>query len=210
MAYGIRERAVLIALAALGGERTNAELKNTYKLDLERGFRERLNRDGLIASRKENRSFNHKLTEKGWQHVEAEMSSSVPKRAGSAAGALFALLSGLKLVADRAGGLKALLGVSAPQTRATTSLNTVLDLHKKIEQTYRKLAKRPQDWVLLRDLRSHLSGAAKSEVDTALKRMFLDKEINLTLNDDQGSLTQADRDAAIRIGANDMHMLSMG
>jgi hypothetical protein len=72
------------------------------------------------------------------------------------------------------------------------------------------LAKRPQDWVQLRDLRLKLNGAAKSEVDSTLKRMFLYKEINLTLNDDQGALTQADREAAIRIGANDMHMLSMG
>jgi len=64
--------------------------------------------------------------------------------------------------------------------------------------------------VQLRDLRPRLKGAAKSEVDSVLKRMFLDKEINLTLNEDQGSLTQADREAAIRIGVNDMHMLSMG
>ncbi|MEM0986465.1 MAG: hypothetical protein AAGJ32_09480 [Pseudomonadota bacterium] len=63
---------------------------------------------------------------------------------------------------------------------------------------------------MLREFRPRLGGAAKSEVESTLKRMFLDKEINLTLNDDQGSLAQSDRDAAIRIAANDMHMLSMG
>jgi hypothetical protein len=210
MAYGIRERAVLIALAALGGERSNAELKNVYKLDLERRFRERLNRDGLISSRKESRSYSHSLTERGWQHVESEMTADVPRRAGSAAGALFALLSGLKFAADRAGGLKVLLAGHTSQPLATPFSHTPLNLHQQIEQAYRRLAKRPQDWVLLRDLRLQLTVATKSEVDSALKRMFLDKEINLTLNDDQGSLTQADRDAAIRIGANDMHMLSMG
>jgi hypothetical protein len=84
------------------------------------------------------------------------------------------------------------------------------DIRQQIHNAYRAIAKRPHDWVQLRELRPTLAGAANSEVDSTLKRMFLDKEINLTLNDDQGALTQADRDAAIRIGANDMHMLSMG
>jgi hypothetical protein len=210
MPYGIRERAVMIALAALGGERSNADLKNTYKLDLERRFRERLNRDGLVLSRKEGRSFSHKLTERGWQHVTSEMLADVPKRAGSAAGALFALLSGLRPAAERAGGLKELFASRAPAKQPAPSPASIPGLRDQIQQSYRTLAKRPQDWVMLRDLRPLLSGATKSEVDTVLKRLFLEKEINLTLNDDQGSLTQADRDAAIRIGPNDMHMLSMG
>lgn len=208
MAYSIRERAVLIALAARGGEISNPELDKLYKLDLKKPFREKLNRNGLVKSRQENRSFIHVLTDAGWTWVETEMSAELPANAGSAGGALYALLAGLRPAARRAGGLKTLLSGSAG--RGNQTAHPTDDIRQQIHNAYRALAKRPQDWVQLRDLRLKLNGAAKSEVDSTLKRMFLDKEINLTLNDDQGALTQADRDAAIRIGANDMHMLSMG
>lgn len=208
MAYGIRERAVMIALAALGGKLSNAELDKVYKLDLKRDFREKLNRDGLLESQKENRSFVHSLTAKGWQYVESEMGADVPPGSGSAAGALYALLAGLKPAAARAGSLKAL--ITGSTGRSDQTRQPADDIPQQIHNAYRSLAKRPRDWVQLRDLRLKISGAAKSEVDSTLKRMFLDKEINLTLNDDQGSLTQADYEAAIRIGANDMHMLSIG
>ena len=207
MAYGIRERAVLIALAALGGERSNAELNTVYKLDLLRPFRERLNADGLIESRKENRSFTHALTDKGWKHVEAEMGRDVPPRSGSAAGALYALLAGLKPVAARAGGLKALLA-GAP-AKPTPPPEPVGDLRDQIRAAYRALAKRPQDWVMLRDLRPRLGITVKSEVDSTLKRMLLDQEIDLTLIEDRASITAADKAAAVSIGANEMHLLRL-
>lgn len=203
MAYGIRERAVMIALAAMGGECSNVVLAKSYRLDLIRKFRDRLNKDGLIESRRENRSFTHTLTEKGWKQVESEMGAEVPPRSGSAAGALYALLAGLKPAAERAGGLKALLAseVGTPPVEG--------DLKAQIRSAYRALAKRSQDWVMLRDLRPRIGGAAKSEVDTALKQMNRMREIVLTLKEDQSALTPEDRAAAVRIGVDDMHMLSM-
>lgn len=207
MAYGIRERSAMIALAALGGQCSNAELKNVYRLDLEKKFRDKLNRDGLLESRKENRSFTHRLTGAGWRHVESEMSAEPPPQSGSAGGALFALLGGIRAASQRAGGLKALLtGQAAPATETPVAEN----LRDQIRRVYRSLAKRPQDWVMLSDLRPRLASSTKTDIDSILKRMFRDQEINLTLKDDQGSITQADRDAAIRVGPNDMHMLSIG
>ena len=74
---------------------------------------------------------------------------------------------------------------------------------------YATLAKRSQDWVSLTELHRRLPGIPKSQIDAALKKMYLNKKINLTPNDDQGSLTQADRAAAMRFGESDMHMFSM-
>jgi hypothetical protein len=216
MTYGIRERSAMIALAALGGSAPNVTLDKSYKLGLDKPQRERLNKAGLLSSEQAQldngrKGYAHTLTDAGWAFVESEMSADVPARAGSAGGALYALLASLKRPAEAAGGLKALLtGERAQPAPAQPTQPSTGDLRQQIRETYRALAKRPQDWVQLRDLRPRLKGAAKSEVDTVLKRMFLDKEINLTLNEDQGSLTQADREAAIRIGVNDMHMLSMG
>lgn len=208
MAYGIRERAVMIALAALGGECSNAVLKKkeTFNLNLGKQSREKLESDGLINSRKEKGSFTNALTAKGWKWVEDEMGSPLPPNAGSAGGALYALLAGLKPAAQRAGGLKALLAseVGTPPTPPVEG-----DLKAQIRSAYRALAKRPQDWVMLRDLRPHLGHAAKSEVDTALQRMLLDQEIDLTLIEDRASITSADRAAAVSIGANEMHLLRL-
>lgn len=130
MAYGIRERAVMIALAALGGEASNTVLATTYRLDLPKKYRDRLNADGLIESQKGSRSFTHALTDKGWAHVETEMAAEVPARSGSAAGALFALLAGLKPAATRAGGLKGfwLAQVQCPRSlppKATSGIRSV-------------------------------------------------------------------------------------
>lgn len=215
MTYGIRERSAMIALAALGGSAPNVTLDKSYKLGLDKPQRERLNKAGLLSSEQAQldngrKGYAHTLTDAGWAFVESEMSAEVPARAGSAGGALYALLASLKRPAEAAGGLKALLtGARAQPAPAQPTQPSTGDLRQQIRETYRALAKRPQDWVQLRDLRPRLKGAAKSEVDTVLKRMFLDKEINLTLNEDQGSLTKEDREAAIRIGVNDMHMMSM-
>ncbi|MCI4645622.1 MAG: hypothetical protein MRY64_12655 [Hyphomonadaceae bacterium] len=210
MAYKIRERAVMIALAALGGSAPNAVLKNTFKLDLSGQKNKALKKAGLVEVQQARKGgpITFALTENGWHWVEYEMEAQLPDRAGSAGGALYALLGALKGPAQAAGGLRALLAGTAPKSAHAPQLSG--DLRQQVRDAYRALAKRPQDWVQLRDLRPRLAGAAKTDVDSTLKRMLLDKEINLTLNEDQGALTQADRDAAIRIGVDDMHMLSMG
>jgi hypothetical protein len=210
MSYGIRERCVMIALAACGGEMSNADLDKQFKLGLDKPQREQLNADKLVVSRKNKRTTVHTLSDTGWRWIEDEMGSAVPARAGAAAGALYALLAALKVPAQRAGGLRQLLStavptdglaVAAPVTRAAPA--------EHIRRAYAALAERPGQWVWLRDLRPRLQGMARAEVDAALEQMFLDRSINLTLNEDQGSLTSADREAAIRVGQSAMHLISI-
>ena len=61
----------------------------------------------------------------------------------------------------------------------------------------------------LSELRPLISGASKAQVDSALKEMYRDRVINLTLEEDQKSLTTAQRSAAIRIGVDDLHLIAM-
>jgi len=77
------------------------------------------------------------------------------------------------------------------------------------EATYRRLAPGPSDWVPLRDLRSALTDVARAALDDTIRQMRRDKRLTLTLEDDQSALTKADRDAALRIGPDDMHYLRM-
>ena len=52
MEYGIPERAAMIALMALNRETPNAELRRRYGLDVKKAVRVKLNRDGLLQSRR--------------------------------------------------------------------------------------------------------------------------------------------------------------
>ena len=79
----------------------------------------------------------------------------------------------------------------------------------KIRQAYGSLASRPWDRVELRDLRARLGDWPRREVDLELVRMFRERVVKLTLHEDRRRLTQADRDAALRLGVDDMHMIGM-
>ena len=204
MAYGIPERAAMIALMALNKETLNSELKNRYRLDVRKPARDKLNRDGLVQSRRleGGKGYAHELTDAGWAWVVAELEKEAPKRAGSAGGALYALLNGLKVALDARGMLiQELFASAVPEPSGS--------LRDRIREAYRNLASRPWDWVELRDLRAQLGDWPRGEVDPELIRMFRAKEVNLTLHEDRGRLTQADRDAALRLGVDDMHLISM-
>ena len=77
MAYGIPERAVMIALMALNKETLNTELKSRYGLELKKRAREKLNGEGLLQSRRlPGKGFAHELTDAGWAWVVAERAHS--------------------------------------------------------------------------------------------------------------------------------------
>lgn len=215
--YGIRERCAMLALMALAREVTNGELDARYKLGLDKPQRERLNRDGLLDSRKEGRGFTHELTDKGWAWASRELQAGVPARAGSAGGALYAVLHGLATALQRHGMALSDLFAEAmdvdPAPRAPEIKGRAeppaLTLRDRIRVAYKQLAARPREWVYLSDLHTHLNGTTKAEIDSALREMFHAREVSLTLEEDQASLTKAQRLAALRLGADDMHLLSM-
>ena len=207
MAYGIPERAVMIALMALNKETRNAELRDRYRIELKKSAREKLNREGLVQSRSLGaKGFAHELTDAGWAWVVAELDAQqVPPRAGSAGGALYALLNGLKVALDARGMvIQELFDQSEPAAPRQPG-----SLRARIRQAYRALASQPRGWVELRDLRKQLGDWPRREVDLELTRMFRAKDVNLTLHEDLRRLTEADRDAALRIGVADMHLISM-
>ena len=115
---------------------------------------------------------------------------------------MYALLNGLKVALDARGMvIQELFAPAAPEPAGS--------LRDRIRQAYRSLASRPWDWVELRDLRAQLGDWPRREADLELVRMFRKKAVNLTLHEDRRRLTQADRDAALRLGVDDMHMISM-
>jgi len=78
-----------------------------------------------------------------------------------------------------------------------------------IRAAYDALAPARGEFVGLRELRGQLSGAARPRVDRALKAMYADQRINLVPRSNQRALSDADREAAIRLGGEYKHMISI-
>lgn len=78
-----------------------------------------------------------------------------------------------------------------------------------IRSAYDQLAPAPRDWVRLADLRSAVD-APRAQVDDAIKRLSRSQQATLAPVQDQRTLTSADEDAAIRLGGESKHLVSIG
>jgi hypothetical protein len=79
----------------------------------------------------------------------------------------------------------------------------------RIRGAYRALAGQSDSFVTLAELRGHLAGVSRAEVDAVLIGMYLDQDINLvpSTNQDPRVLTAAVRAAAVQCGDEDKHLI---
>ncbi len=89
-------------------------------------------------------------------------------------------------------------------------------LDSDIVSAYKKArGKNPSEqWVTLEDLRSEISGHSRQDIDAALKRLFTPdangkRSVDLITWDDQGSITDSQRAAALNVGASRMDRISI-
>lgn len=192
----------LFTLMAVGKEIDNTELEEFAKIRITGPVLKRLNDQELIVStRTGNKPYVHKLTNKGLARCRYELTSDVPDRPGYFGYALFAVFKSLDRFLDR-------------ESRQLTDIfNSAAvpagDLRTRVRTAYEKLAKYPRDLVRLADLRSLLNGAAQEDIDGVLKQMSRNREANLVPGSNRKALTDADREASLRIGTQDMHLLSI-
>jgi len=196
---GVKQRAVLFVLMAEARELSNTELDELCGLRLDGKERLRLNDLGLVdSSRAGGRSpYVHELTDRGWQWCEDELSAGRPAgEKSSLAKAFYVVLAGLRRYLAHTE-----IGIGD-----VFHLETVED---RVRATYRRLAKEPGDYVSLTDLRRGLDGSPRADVDEALLALNRKRQVILVADDAQEELTQADRDAALRIGNQDNHLLAI-
>jgi hypothetical protein len=198
---GIKERAALLALMAAAREVSNAELQEITGFSLTGEARRKVNDMKLVESRKSGRTFVHTLTDDGWAWCAKELSASVPKGAGSAGGALYAVLAGLGDYLSRSN--LALADIfQAVETKS-------IDVEALIRDAYKQLRKEPRGWVSLTKLRPLLPGLPREEVDAALHRMNRIKGVNFVPESNQKVLSAEDRRSTVRIGNEDKLLLSI-
>jgi hypothetical protein len=80
---------------------------------------------------------------------------------------------------------------------------------QKVRDAYWEVARHPNDWVSLTDLRERMQGYDRAAVDAALTRMEISGAAVLVPEDDQQRLTARDRADAVRVGGTDLHRIAM-
>ena len=197
-----KERAVVFTLMAEAREISNPELAQCAGFRLDGKERRKLNDLKFVDSRKTGRTYTHELTDAGWRWCATQLSAGLPGKASNSEGALYAVLAGLARYLDYTDQSIADLF----RQRAASKIN---DIDTLIKSAYHRLATEPGEFVKLRELRAQLPDIPRAELDSALERMYRTQQVNLVPQSNQQALTKADRDAALRIGGEAKHMISV-
>lgn len=214
------EMIVLFVLMAEADALTNKEIKERGP-ELRAGSRRKLNTLGLIDSDTTKVPHRHALSDRGWAEANDLLGTQPPAGTAPQGRALFTVLAGLGRHFARE-DLR-LADVFVPATDAveaveesvqttpvpSTSGDVQINIEARVVAAYRALAAKPGAWVSLRRLRPNLSGIDRSVLDAALVSLYTQPGITLIPEENQKSLTPDDRAAAVSIGGQDKHLISM-
>jgi hypothetical protein len=199
----------LVVLMAEARVVDNKELQELARFSLTGKDRTKLNDLGLVESSKVKQTYAHQLSDKGWRFMRERLLDSEPHRAGgSALRSMYTLLANLHRSLDR---LQVPYGEFFKQTAPEpVPAGSDEEVEGRIRSTYAALATAPGEWVGLADLRDQLAGLDRSTVDTVLRSMARQDGVRIIPVANTKSLTERDRAAALRIGAEDNHTLAIG
>lgn len=190
------ERAVLLVLMAQARPVPNPDLI-ALGPKLEKAGRDKLNTLGLIESDRSTGRFVHELTDRGWRLCRDIMTAGAPPRSTGPAKTMYTVLAALNRHLSSADlSLAEVFGTPAP---------TVDD---RIRTAYTELAVRPGAWLGLTALRDALD-LPREDLDTALHALYREGSISLIPEENQKVLTAADREAAIQVGNQAKHLMSI-
>lgn len=201
-----KHRCVLLALMALDGEASNPKLYDFVGFTLTGAERRRLNELELVTSTWEGNHLTHELTETGWRWCAAELIGDKPPRTGSLGGALYAVLGLVQRYLD---GTGLTLAEFCAQAMRSAQEDSSPDVETRIRIAYKELSKQPKQWVGLARLRAALPTVARGEIDETLHRMSRMPAVHFVPESNQKALTADDRAAAIRIGGQQNHLISI-
>ncbi|MDI9893552.1 hypothetical protein QM797_02335 [Rhodococcus sp. IEGM 1381] len=193
----LTQNEILVLLVLMSEDRVvkNADLKNFGPV-LDAGSRAKLVKLGLIESAKPNRFIELTLTAKGWEYCTNLFVADAPDGSNPATRVLFTLLRGVERFLEPR-------GLVAAQLFGRTSIE------KRIRAAYEALASRPGAWVGLRLLREALSDVGRESLDTALVELQQHEGVSLIPEENQKTLTDEDRLAAVLVGTQLTHLLAI-
>ena len=204
--------AALVILMAEAREVSNKDFEEIAKFTLTGHERTGLENLGLIESRKVGRTLAFQLTDKGWlfckqlHAADVNVGRSVPARS------IFVLLDGLHRSLDRLRVSHADFfkqsGEPVPEKRPAVTDGA--DVEDRIRTAYEELPKAPGGWVGLADLRERLDDLDRAAVDEGLRALLREDGVRIIPAANTKALKPRDHAAALRIGDEDNHALSIG
>ncbi|MBO4207969.1 hypothetical protein [Micromonospora echinofusca] len=206
----------LVVLMVEARELTNSELRELAGFTLTGKDNRKLVDEGLVATDRSHRPFTHELTDRGWRVLRQLHTVPPPRAGGSATRSLFTVLRNTHRALDRlrVSPAEFFTQTSAPGPAAPVDADGAaaagpapVDL---VRAAYQDLAGSPGSWVGLADLRDRLGGQDRAAVDEALRTLVHQPGVRIIPVANTKSLTARDRAAAVRIGDEDNHALSIG
>ena len=204
----VRQRAVLFALLGEARQVANPELEQLIGVRLDGADRRQLNARKYVESTKVGRAYVHELSDAGWRWCAQELAASPGERASSLERAHYKVFGLFARHLDAAGLTLADIAGPTPDAPAGTAASAA-DLTAFIETGYRSLAATAGEFVSLRQLRLRLADRTRPDVDAALTAMFTAQRVNLIPQSNQQALSDADREAALRVGGEYKHLISI-
>lgn len=210
-----RERAALFALLAAARKLSNSELEAQIGMRLEGKERRKLNDLKLVESEKPGREFVHELSDAGWRWCADELAGGLTGRGTILERSLYLTLGMFERYTTAARltlADVATLDVKARPRGRHKRRDTAEgdgDLTARVTAAYAVLTPGPGEFVKLRELRAHLTDIPRSALDGALVSMFTARRVNLIPQANQSALTAEDRDAALRLGGEHKHLISI-
>jgi hypothetical protein len=207
-----RDRAVLIALLSQARKVSNPELKKLIGFPLDGEARRRLNDAKLVESGKQGRAYVHELSDYGWRWCAEHLASGGHPRETSLERAHRIFFGVLARYMSAAGlSLADVVTLSLPTgPSGRHERSAEQDLPTRVEDAYLALASRGQALVKLRELRGRLADVPRADLDATLTELYAARRVNLIPQSSQQALTAADREAAVRVGGEYKHLISIG
>ena len=207
------ERAALLALSTFVGEASNNDLRERFGFALEGKERNHLIECGYVSSQRSaelpRRPFVHELTELGWRRARRELAAGAPPRAAKGYRLLYGMLNSFERYMTRADVTLADLVVDEGARPEVVEAPEPVAAETRIRAVYADLADKPGAPVRLLPLREKLSELHAAEDDAALLRLALEPGVFLEPEPKLRSLTDEDRKAAVRVGGEVKHLLSI-
>ncbi|OZE38796.1 MULTISPECIES: hypothetical protein [unclassified Rhodococcus (in: high G+C Gram-positive bacteria)] len=210
------EAAVLLVLMAEASPVKNSELR-AMGPELAKPSRDKLKNAGLIEVNAAVRPMTLELTDKGWRTCGELIGGEPPARSTGAGKAMFTVLAGLRRWLDRTDNRPADVfsprgDEAAPDEPAIDEKavgSDTVDIEASIRAAYARIAREPGSTVRLSRLRNELRDITRSDLDDALARLRRAADVSLIPEENQKTLTDEERAAAVVVGNQQNHLLSI-
>ncbi len=211
-------RALLALLILNTDDATNSALEERCGVKIDAPTRTLLVKSKLVKAERRGNPYYYSLTGDGKEQAQLELAAAAPDRGAklqyAIANALAKVMADCDLKATEVFGEDPIFRQTQEKPSATAGVEvrdlTDEEIESEVLATYERLAGRRSDLVSLVKLRGNLLGIRRQSLDRVLKAMDRRRVIHLDPDSNRKALPPEAHEAAISIGGEDKHFISVG